>query len=364
VAARIDKDNDNDTIDRRKTMKHITLAILATLAGTAPAAFAQTANPVTLYGRVYLTVETVQAKGGAASGLRSTRMRDQSSLLGVRGEEDLGGGLKAFFQLETGFNPDQNSGTFANRNSGVGLRGAWGSVLLGRWDTPFKQTQVGSVDPWTDLQIGDITGAAIRQGDFSLRAANLIQYWSPVFANTQVKLMHVPNETRTATANPSMLGGSISWKKGDASLSYAYEKHDELVDQAVSRGVEEEGHGVSGEYRFGNVKLSGQYGQYSRTGTTKQKSYQVGAQYFAGKHRFIATYSASKDGGATGAVQPECDLAALGYRYDFTRRTFFIASWARVQNDEGSLCNFGSGALTITNRQDPEGFSVGLRTVF
>ena len=339
--------------------------LIAALAGAAaPQAFAQAANPVTLYGRIYLTVENVQAKEGATPVPRSTRMRDQSSLLGVRGEEDLGGGLKAFFQLETGFNPDQNSGTFAGRNSGVGLRGAWGSVLLGRWDTPFKQTQVGSVDPWSDLQMGDITGAAIRQGDFSLRAANQIQYWSPVFANTQVKLMHVPNETRTAVANPSMLGGAITWKKGDASLSYAYEKHDELVDQAVSRDVEEEGHGVSGEYRLGSLKLSGQVGQYSRTGTTKQKSYQVGAQWFAGKHRFIATYSASKDGGATGAVQPECDLAALGYRYDFSRRTFFIASWARVQNDEGNLCNFGSGALTIANRQDPEGFSVGLRTVF
>jgi predicted porin len=336
----------------------------AAAASTAPAAFAQATGPVTLYGRVYITVESVEAKEGTTPVARRTRMRDQSSLLGVRGEEDLGGGLKAFFQLETGFNPESNTGTFANRNSGVGLKGSWGTVLLGRWDTPFKQTQVGSVDPWTDLQIGDITGAAIRQGDFSLRAANLVQYWSPTFANTQVKLMYVPNEGRTAQANPSMVGGAITWGKGDASLSYAYEKHDEMVDQATTRGVDEEGHGISGEYRVGSVKLSGQYGEYTRTGTAKQKSYQVGAQWFLGKHRLIATYSASKDGGATGAVQPECDLTALGYRYDFSRRTFFIASWARVQNEEGNLCNFGSGGLTISNRQDPEGFSLGLRTVF
>lgn len=329
-----------------------------------PAAMAQSANPVTLYGRVYITVESVEAKGGTTPVAERVRMRDQSSLLGVRGEEDLGGGLKAFFQLETGFNPDQSSGTFAGRNSGVGLRGKWGSVLVGRWDTPFKQTQVGSIDPWTDLQIGDITGAAIRQGDFSIRASNILQYWSPVFARTQVKLMWVPNETRTAQVNPSMYGGAITWGGGDTSLSYAYEKHKELVDQVVTPRVDEEGHGISGEYRFGPVKLTGQYGEYERTGTVKQKSYQVGAQYYVGKHQFIATYSASKDGGAVDTLQPECDLAALGYRYNLSRRTFFIASYAQVENDVGRLCNFGSGSLSIQNGQDPQGFSLGLRTVF
>ena len=340
-------------------------ALMAVAGGLlAPAALAQSANPITLYGRVYLTVESVEAKGGTTPLANRTRIRDQASLLGFRGEENLGGGLKAFFQLETGFNPDQASGTFANRNSGVGLRGNWGSVQVGRWDTPFKQTQVGSVDPWGDLQIGDITGAAIRQGDFSLRAANSIQYWSPKFGKTQVKLMWVPNEGRTATANPSMYGGAITWGGGDTSLSYAYEKHKEMVEQSPTVGVDEEGNGISGEYRFGNFKVSGQYGEYKRTRTEKQKSYQVGAQYYIGKHRLIATYSASKDGGTVGKAQPECDLTAVGYRYDFSRRTFFIASYAQVQNDVGNLCNFGSGSLSIKNGQDPQGFSVGLRTIF
>ena len=326
---------------------------------------AQSANPVTLYGRVYVTVESVEAKGGHdARRAERVRMRDQSSYLGVRGEENLGGGLSAFFQLETGFNPDQASGTFANRNTGVGLRGSWGSVLVGRWDTPFKQANVGSIDPWTDLQIGDITGAAIRQGDFSIRASNVVQYWSPSFYDTQVKLMWVPNEDRTAQVDPSMYGVTITYGKGANSFSYSYEKHKEMVDQVATRGVDEEGNAISGEYRIGPVKLSGQYGEYERTGTTKQKSYQVGVQYYVGNHQFIATYSASKDGGAVNTLQPECDLAALGYRYNFSRRTFFIASYAQVENDVGRLCNFGSGALTITDGQDPQGFSVGLRHVF
>ncbi len=344
--------------------RHWLVALAA--AGVAPAALAQTGDPVTLYGRIYVTAESVEAKGGASPRPRRNRVEDQSSLLGVRGAENLGGGLTAFFQLETGFSPDDTAGTFARRNSAVGLRGAWGAISMGRWDTPFKQTQVGSVDPWTDLQIGDITGAAIRQGGFSQRAQNVVQYMSPTWAGFQVKAMYGANEGRTATVNPSLVSASVSWEASEnASLSYAYEKHNDSIGATATAGVDEEGHGLSGEYRVGPVKFSGQYGEYERTASTKQKSYQAGIQYYLGKHQFIATYSASKDGGASAAaVQPKCDLTAVGYRYNYSKRTFLIASYAKVDNETGNLCNFGSNTLTITDGQDPQGYSLGLRHVF
>ncbi len=340
------------------------MVALAAMAA-APAALAQAGDPVTLYGRIYVTGESVEAKGGTTPVARRSRVSDQSSLLGVRGTENLGGGLTAFFQLETGFSPDDNSGTFARRNSAVGIRGSWGALSMGRWDTPFKTTQVGSIDPWTDLQIGDITGAAVRQGAFSQRATNVVMYVSPTIANLSLRAMHGANEGKTATVDPSLESVSITWAKGEGPFSYAYEKHNDSVGQTATAGVDEEGHGISGEYRFGPVKLSGQYGEYERTNATKQKSYQAGVQYYLGKHQFIVTYSASKDGGlVTAAVQPECDLTAVGYRYNFTRRTFLIASYAKVENDTGSLCNFGSNTLSITEGQDPQGYSLGLRHVF
>src|SRR6185437_11202562 len=157
--------------------KLIALAVAG--ACVAPAAMAQTANPVTLYGRVYATFESVEAKGGASPVVRRERVSDQSSLLGVRGKEDLGGGLKAFFQLETTFKPDQNDTTFADRNSGVGLQGGWGSILMGRWDTPYKTTTIG-VDPYGDLTLGGITaansgsGARGVQAQFDRRDQNVV----------------------------------------------------------------------------------------------------------------------------------------------------------------------------------------------
>ena len=174
--------------------KLIALAVAG--ACVAPAAMAQTANPVTLYGRVYVTFESVEAKGGpstAASVPRRQRVSDQSSLLGVRGTEDLGGGLKAFFQLETGFKPDENNTTFAARNSGVGLQGGFGSILLGRWDMPWKVATI-AIDPYGDLTLGGITGVLSDGGNFDRRDQNVIQYWSPTFGGVAFRAAVTSNE--------------------------------------------------------------------------------------------------------------------------------------------------------------------------
>ena len=133
-----------------KTRLLTALACAAVAAvGTAHAQSDDSGSVVTMYGRVYVMFDVVEAKGGAAPDLvRRNRVSDQSSLLGVRGTEALGGGLKAFFQLETGFQPDGGGGSFAQRNSAVGLQHErWGSMIMGRWDMPFKQTQVAPVDP-------------------------------------------------------------------------------------------------------------------------------------------------------------------------------------------------------------------------
>src|SRR5476651_660945 len=218
--------------------KLIALAVAG--ACVVPAAMAQTANPVTLYGRVYVTFESVEAGGSAAGTLpRRERVSDEASLLGVRGTEDLGGGLKAFFQLETAFKPDQNDSAFAGRNSGVGLQGAWGSILLGRWDTPYKVT-VDAVDPWGDLTIGGITaglnGSGVRgqQGQWDRREQNNIQYWSNTWGGFALRLSYMANEGRTATLNPRSNGASLTWTGGPVYVGYAYHQ---LYDQTFGTPV-------------------------------------------------------------------------------------------------------------------------------
>jgi predicted porin len=348
--------------------KLIALAVAG--ACVAPAAMAQTANPVTLYGRVYVTLESVEAKGGASPVSRRTRVEDQSSLLGVRGTEDLGGGLKAFFQLETAFRPDSNNTTFAARNSGVGLQGGWGSVLMGRWDMPFKVATI-AVDPWGDLTLGGITGTLSDGGNFDRREQNVVQYWSPSWGGFAFRGAISANEGKGCTTagtpavttclDPQDWGANVTFTRGPVYLFYAYEEHQD-VSAAISK---EDANAMGGSFSFGAIKLGGQYQEIKKTGRTKAKNWMANIVWTFGNNQLIAQYMNSKDGGSNGAAaQPDCDSASVGYQYNFTRRTFFIAQYVKVDNNEASACNFGANRLTIANGQDPQGIAVGLRHVF
>lgn len=344
--------------------------LLAALSCAAAAtAHAQSEDSVvTMYGRVYVMFDVVEATGGKAADLvRRNRVSDQSSLLGVRGTEKVGGDLRAWFQLETGFSPDGAGGNFAQRNSAVGLQhNKLGSLMMGRWDMPFKTTQVAPVDPFTDLSIADITGTAINQGNFSNREQNVVQYWSPNLGGFEVRLAYSANEGRTATVNPYKTGASIQFGRGEYYIAYAYEKHHDIRDGAVTAKTSHTGNGLAAYFRLGGAKLMAQYGVYSATGEKKQKSFALGLDWvFAQTSHLLVLYQNSKDGGLnTLAVQPECDAIGIGYRYDFSRRTMFQANYVKVNNKTGNLCNFGAGTLNISEGQDPKGFAAGFRHTF
>jgi predicted porin len=120
-----------------------------TLAAMGNCAHAQTAGPVPssvqLYGVVDTGVEYVNNVGAAGSSL--TRMPGLSggqlpSRWGLRGTEDLGGGLRAVFTLEAGFALDSGvslqGGRAFGRQSFVGLAGDWGTLTVGRhWTMTF-----------------------------------------------------------------------------------------------------------------------------------------------------------------------------------------------------------------------------------
>jgi len=139
-------------------LKRITLVVIG-LAGAPAIAAAQ--STVQIYGTFNIDAESVEATG-AASGqnfARRSRVTSNSSNIGFRGNEDLGAGLKAFYQIESAvnFNDGTSSGFWASRNSGVGLQGGWGQFLLGQWDSPYKYSTL-RFDPTGDTGIGAYTG--------------------------------------------------------------------------------------------------------------------------------------------------------------------------------------------------------------
>jgi len=340
------------------------LLLLAASLLTASVGRAQVTDAITIYGQLYGLVESVEVRGEPTPASRRARVTDQGSRLGFRGKEDLGGGLAAWFQLETGFAVD-SPGNFAGRNSAVGLEGPWGTMLIGRWDSAFNATQVSSVDPFSDNGLPDITGAAINQGNFARRERNVAQYWSPRIAGFRTRINFTTNEDRTADANPHDYGASFAYLDTETFLAVAFEKHRDQVGTRATPGSDEEGLGVSGRHSVGPLRIYGQIGRYRRTGTAMQKSYLIGIEAVSAEHGLLASYQNSRNGAAfASAAQPSCDLVGVAYRYRFSRQTFLIAEYARVNNKVGALCNFGSNPLAITAGQDLRGFAAGMRTRF
>ncbi|MBL8510506.1 MAG: porin [Betaproteobacteria bacterium] len=362
--------------------KLIALAVAA--ATVVPAAMAQTANPVTLYGRVYETLEFVKSSGNANSPLASSRVRvsDYSSFLGVRGTEDLGGGLKAFFQVETAFRADQSAATaFATRNSAVGLTGAWGSALIGRWDSPFKVATVG-IDVFGDLTMGGITAALNDRGNFDRRLNDTVQYWSPTIGGFQARLAYGSNEGKTATTNPSVISYSIAYTQGPFNVGYAYERHEDqfraytlppATSAMPTAGADERGSAIFGTATFGPVKVGVMAQKFKKnngtpTPITDQRADMANVTYTLDKNQFIYQYMRSKDGAAVGPNQPRCKVNTLGYFYNFTKRTSLLAQYVLIKNSTFGQCDLATnplaGSAAIPAGEDPRGVAVGFRHVF
>jgi predicted porin len=140
-------------------------SLIALLVASMPAAaFAD----VTIYGAI---------KGGVEyndnGSTKVTNIDDLGSRIGFKGSEDLGNGLKTIWQVETGFaidgNKDQysasSSGTFANRNSFLGLQSNLGTLRFGNVSN-YLDSDMGTVDVWTynsnNLGLGIFTRDATR----------------------------------------------------------------------------------------------------------------------------------------------------------------------------------------------------------
>ena len=132
---------------------------MAVAAALAAPALALAQSSVQVYGTVHLSVNQMKISGdtaGLLNGDTKYGVASHASNWGLRSTESLGGGMTAWFQAEFNMqmarNNGVNDGENTARNSGVGLRGSWGNIYLGNWETPWAQTfrfwDVGSIGGW------------------------------------------------------------------------------------------------------------------------------------------------------------------------------------------------------------------------
>jgi predicted porin len=365
------------------------LAVAVAGAFVAPAAALAQSSTVQVYGKA--TVEYGYADQGnstATVGRPNTDIFQTpgGSAVGFRGEEKLGGGLSAWFQCETsadvrGLNQDG----MCSRNSAIGMKGGWGNLHFGRWDTPFKRATVGMIGGGDTgllglafLMAGNSTGTgaiggiapqSLSRGIWKRRETGLIYYESPSFNGFQVlgafSAANATSSLNTSTAQkPRVLSLAGTYANGPLSLGLGYERHNSFG--AVGGSNDDRGWTLGGTYTFmGTVKLGMQYADYKYETTAvqdlKKKTWMVGLEWnIQGPHNLDASYvrAGNSTGTATaagGSVAPGSgvslpSLTGLGtgaklyqiaYRHEFSKRTSAKLGYVRLNNDDGAAYALG-----------------------
>lgn len=229
----------------------ITSAALSVLA-IAAAGTAHAQSTVTLYGIADVSVgRTEFTNGTSVTGLGSSGITSRGPRFGMRGTEDLGGGMKASFQLEAGYNlqdgvTSANSQLF-NRAAWAGVEGGFGSIRLGRQDSLTRMlanANLSDITGETELSTIDTTGSGTSARplifNFGSRLNNTLRYTSQNMAGLQVTVQSALGNKQTASTNGLMgIYGSGPLRVG---LVYEYQDGQGVnalgrYNQATSIGV-------------------------------------------------------------------------------------------------------------------------------
>ena len=323
--------------------KLIALAVAG--ACVAPAAMAQTANPVTLYGRVYVTFESVEAKRRHRRRFpRRTRVDDQASFLGVRGTEDLGGGLKAFFQLETGVHARPERHARSPAVTAASACRAAGAPSVRPLGYPVQDVATGAVDPFGDVTIA----AAITGGDATTRATSTvatrtsIQYWSPTGVASRSRSSYVGQRRQDRDRQPVAARALSAHLHAAArsTCSYAYEEHKDQSASTVTAGSTEKGTGLGGSLHVRPGQAGRDYGRSSRRRDRDQEEVVPRQRRLDdGQPPVHLPVSAVEGRRATtaGTAQPDCDAQRhrLPVQLLASARSS-SRSYTEVDNNDGS----------------------------
>ena len=323
--------------------KIIALAIAA--AFSAPA-FADNAN-VTVYGKALMTLDQYSSDTpDTAKNTKQVRVNTNASRFGVKGSEDLGDGLKALYQYEVEMDADGSgaNGMGKTRNSGAGMEGGFGKVILGIWDTPFKTAHnaielFDNTTSWTStLVIGRSAGK-----NYNTRQANMIQYWSPKFSGFQVAAMYSPDEARSNTQNKAITSISGTYDQDALYISAAYEtRSDASVASNVAgtvAGVPDTATRLVAKYKLADFWLGAMVERMKTnflTGTvvdsvTGQNSELVGGFKFGANS--IALSLAKQGDTSTNGTANGVTQTSLKYAYDFSKRTEVFAAFTTNKAD-------------------------------
>ena len=287
----------------------------------AGSAYAQSSN-VTIYGRMNTSIE--RQKIGDET---STSMVNNASRIGFKGTEDLGGGLKAGFVLEHGFESDTGaaSGTFWGRESTVSIGGNFGTLRLG--NSPASEAYFATAD-YVSMHNHDTGTSSDALYSFVAtgRFQNSFTYFSPTFSGFNFALQYGMKEG--GVDSPKAL--AATYGRGPLHLGFGYEEFDG-AKSAAFRAL----------YELGALTIGGYYERGS--GTNDVNNFRLAAMYAVGVQEFHVNFGKrgeTNDIPDTGAKQ-----FTLAYNYNLSKRTKLYTFYTKLSTDVG--VDFSSLAVGV-----------------
>jgi predicted porin len=360
--------------------KLVALAVAGVL--SAPlAAQAQTAN-VTLYGRVNATVEWVNTDFAPNNDDSSLyRVSANSSRLGVRGSESLGGGLNAIFQIESSVSTDAGGGTLGGRETFVGLQGGWGTFKIGNFLAPYDDIHpiFGNVPTLTTsiLSTAAVWGqgpASKAQGGFDARLGNSIRYDSPNIAGFTGSIQASTSEN-TAHGMVYSMGGF--YNNGPIQVGLAYERNEKVR----GAGLKDDAISIAGGYNFGIVRIAGVYERLNYDaggGDLKRDFWGLSATANLGPGQVYAFWGHGEDGEGSAADGTQVgglvkggstsvDQYSISYTYPLSKRTLTYIGYVYLDNDENARYTFNINPINqsattggLASPGQPQGLVAGI----
>jgi predicted porin len=321
-------------------MKKSLIALAVAGLVSAPA-FAATSN-VDVYGVMHFALEDTDATG------IDMDVKTNASRIGFKGSEDLGGGMKAVWQIEQQFDATSADmtafGAQGLRNTFIGLAGGFGTFVMGRHDTPYKLTTTKYnvfADTIADYAATRLDGVALITGH--ARTSNTIAYISPSFSGLTIAAALVPSTDHLDAGDGNdAISIGVMYANGPLTVDLGWEDIKSSNPNAGRKAVK-----LAGGYSFGDTKVGLVYEDVNTSGTGQDRD----SWYLSAVHNMGPIALKAQFGQADAAT--DMQAWALGVDYNLSKRTAAFIVYGNGDDD-----------LNSSNAGDVSGWNIGMRHSF
>jgi predicted porin len=389
------------------------------------AAQAQTAN-VTLYGRLNVDFEFIKGRTCAAATQPNTgapgtaagcfvgtdldntkdttvnRLSSNSSRLGVRGTESLGGGLNAIFQIESSINGDTNGGNLGGRETFVGLQGSWGKFTVGQFLMPqddlhpiFGNAPTLTTSIFSTAALWAQGPQSKADGGFDARLGNSLRYDSPNMSGFTGALQYSTRDSSGTAGGGNfgdhtselrhawVLGGNLIYANGPLNVGIAFEHNKDVRTNPLNSdggGLDDTDWTLTGAYDFGTImggfglRLAGVWERTkydTPTGDLKRDFWGISGTIPVGGGKIYLFWGRANDGKggaadgtAVGNIvkgpDTKSDMYEITYSYSLSPRTLLYGGYVKINNDTNARYTFNINSYPIAPGGKPGGLAMGI----